>query len=176
MKPNIIRLSQRYATALRAHLQPGLPASLKPLELARFHKQAITTLKLSQSKDGLVRRAKMFFTEALTPIMATHDAAQQSQKDLQQLNAMLNRRTLELAATNRRLQCGIRQCKRVETTPQKTGKRSARLLKDSLQLQKGRRQLRHRIGAGQRRTITAQLPPGKAPVEGTLMESVETRL
>jgi signal transduction histidine kinase len=158
MKPNIIRLSQRYATALRAHVQsesgaglkPALELGrqaaalgLKPLELARIHEQAIATLKLSQRKDGMVRRAKTFFTEALTPIVATQDATHQSQKDLQQLNETLNRRTRELATTNRRLQLGIRQRKRVENTLQQTGKRSARLLKNSLQLQKGLRQLTH---------------------------------
>jgi methyl coenzyme M reductase subunit C len=128
MKPNIIRLSQRYATALRAHVQsesgaglkPALELGrqaaalgLKPLELARIHEQAIATLKLSQRKDGMVRRAKTFFTEALTPIVATQDATQRSQKDLQQLNETLNRRTRELATTNRRLQLGIRQLENV---------------------------------------------------------------
>jgi signal transduction histidine kinase len=175
MKPNLIRLSQRYVTALRAHVQSESGAGLKPartlgrqaatlglepLELARIHKQAIAPLKLSQSKDGMARRAKMFFTEALTPIVATHDAAQRSQKDLQQLNAMLNRRTRELAATNRRLQRGIRQRKRVETTLQKTGKRSARLLKDSQQLQQGLRRLtQQRLAAqeAERKQVSSEL-------------------
>jgi signal transduction histidine kinase len=158
MKRNVIRLSQRYVTALRAHLQPGPHAGLKPalelgrqaaalglepLELARIHEQALVALKLSKSKDGMVRRAKTFFTEAFTPIVETRVVTEQSKKDLKQLNETLNRRTRELAATNRRLQRGIRQRKRVETTLQQTGKRSARLLKNSLQLQKGLRQLTH---------------------------------
>ena len=180
MKPNIIRLSQRYVTALRAHVQSESGAGLKParalgrqaaalglapLELARIHKQAIVTLNLSQSKDGMARRAKTFFTEALTPIVETHDATQRSQKDLQQLNAMLNRRTRELATTHRRLQRGILQRKRVETTLQKTGKRSARLLKDSLQLQKGLRQLTYQRLATQeaeRKQVSSQLQDGIA--------------
>ena len=63
MKQKLIRLSQRYATALRTHLLPGARASLQPalelgrqavvlgvetLELARMHESALTTLDLSK--------------------------------------------------------------------------------------------------------------------------------
>src|SRR5208283_2523954 len=87
-KPN--RLSQRYVTALRQHLKPGSRAGLQPalrlgrravvlglktLELARIHDRAVTSLKLSASKNGLLKRAETFFIEALTPIVETHRAA-----------------------------------------------------------------------------------------------------
>jgi signal transduction histidine kinase len=156
MKPTTTRLSQCYALALRAHLQPGAtpdlqPAlklgrqaaafGLEPRELARIHEQAIATLKLSPNQNGRVREARIFFTEALTPIVATHCASQRSKMDLQRLSETLNQRTRELAATHRRLQQDILRRQRVETTLQQSGKRYARLLKDAQQLQQSLRRL-----------------------------------
>ena len=83
----LIKLSQRYVTALRSHLKRGRGASfqaalslgrqavglgLETLELALIHQQALITLELSSQKNGVVKRAELFFTEALTPIVATH--------------------------------------------------------------------------------------------------------
>src|ERR1039458_8912696 len=129
MKQKLIRLSQRYVTVLRNHRKQGPRASLLPaldlgrravavgletLELARMHERAVVTLELSSRKDGFIKRAEIFFSEAVIPIVETHRAAQQSKIDLNRLNAMLSRRTLELAATNRQLQQGIVRRKSVE--------------------------------------------------------------
>ena len=51
--------------------------------------------------------------------METHRAARQSKIDLNRLNETLNRRTLELAATNRQLQRGIVRRKSVEAALKK---------------------------------------------------------
>ena len=175
MKQKLIGLSQRYVTALRKHLKQGPRASLQPalglgrqavalgletLELARIHERALATLELSNSKNGLIKRAEIFFTEAITPIVETHRAARQSKIDLSRLNETLSRRTAELAATNRQLQRGIVRRKGVEAALKKSGEHYTRLLKESLQLQEGLRQLTHQVLAAQedeRKKISREL-------------------
>jgi len=175
MKQKLIRLSQRYVTALRTHLQPGVRANLLPalalgrqavalgvktLELARIHEHALDALKLSKSKNGFIRRAELFFAEALTPIVKTHRAAQQSKTDLHRLKATLSQRTLELAVTNRQLRRGVLRRKSVEAALKKSGVHYAKLLKESLQLQAGLRRLTHQVLAAQekeRKSISLEL-------------------
>ena len=164
MKQKIIGLSQRYVTALRKHLKQGSGASLRPalglgrqavtfgvetLEVARIHERAISTLELSRSKNGLIKRAEIFFSEVITPIVETHRAARQSKNQLHRLNETLSRRTMELAATNRQLQRGIIRRKGVEAALKKSGEYYTRLLNESLQLQEGLRQLTHQVLAAQ---------------------------
>ena len=90
MKRKLIRLSQRYRALLRKHLKQGPRASLRPalglgrqavavgletLDLARIHVGALAALEASSSRDGIIERAEIFFTEAITPIEKTHRAA-----------------------------------------------------------------------------------------------------
>lgn len=175
MKQKLIHLSQRYVTALRTHLKRGSRDSLQPaltlgrqavalgletLGLARIHERALSTLDLSKSKDGLARRAEIFFTEAIAPIVETHRAARQSKNELNRLNGTLDRRTAELAATNRRLQRGIIRRKRAEVALKKSGRHYARLLKESLQLQESLRHLTHHALSAQedeRKKISLEL-------------------
>jgi len=175
MKRKLTELSRRYVTALRKHLKPGPRASLQPalrlgrravvlgletLELARIHEQALTALELSSSRNGMIKRAENFFTEAITPIVETHRAARQSKIDLNQLKETLNRRTLELATANRQLQRGIVRRKSVEAALKQSGKHYTRLLKESLHLQKGLRQLTRQVLAAQedeRKKISREL-------------------
>jgi signal transduction histidine kinase len=175
MNVKLTVLSQRYARTLRRHLKQGTRASLQPalrlggqavalgletLELARIHERAVATLELSKSKNGEIKRAEIFFTEAITPIVETHRAARESRNDLGQLTRTLNRRTLELAATNRQLQRGIVRRKSVEAALKKSGQHYKKLLKESLQLQLGLRQLTHQVLAAQedeRKKISCEL-------------------
>jgi len=175
MKRKMNGLSRRYAAALRQHLRLGRRAGLQPalrlgrqavvlgletLELARIHEQAVATLELSFSKDGIGERAALFFAEAMTPIVETHRAARQSKMEWSRLNETLNRRTLELAVTNRQLQRGIFRRQSVEAALKSSGERYARLLRESLQLQEGLRQLTHRVLASQeeeRKKISLEL-------------------
>lgn len=175
MKQKLIGLSRRYVTALRIHLDQGPHASMVPalrlgrqavalgletLGLARIHEQALSLLKLSNSKNGLIKRAETFFTEAITPIMDTHRAARESKLDLNRITAKLSRRTVELAATNRQLQRGIIRRKSAECTLKKRGDHYTELLKDSLRLQEGLRHLTHKNLSAQeneRQTISHQL-------------------
>ena len=72
----------------------------------------------------------------------------------------MSRRTLELAVTNRQLKRGVVRRKSVEAALKKSGEHYARLLKDSLQLQEGLRQLTHQVLAAQeeeRKKISLEL-------------------
>jgi signal transduction histidine kinase len=164
MKRKLILLSGRYLAALRKHLKAGPRASLQPalragrqavglgldtLELARMHEHALGALNLYKSKNGLVKRAETFFSEALTPIVETHRAARQNKIDLNRLNEALTGRTAELATTNGLLQRGIVRRKSVEAALKKSGEHYGKLLKDSLQLQEELRQLTHQVLAAQ---------------------------
>jgi signal transduction histidine kinase len=125
-----------------------------------MHEQALATLELTSLQDGLNERADMFFSEALTPIVETHRAARQSKMELNRLNETLNRRTRELAATNRQLQNGIVRRKSVEAALKKSGEHYARLLKESLQLQEGLRQITRQVLSSQeeeRKKISLEL-------------------
>src|SRR5436190_82044 len=105
MKHKLIRLSQRYATALRKHLKQGPRASLQTarglgrhavslgletLDVARIHEGALATLEASSSRDGIIKRAEIFFTEAITPIEKTHRAALKASAHLNQVNKTLD--------------------------------------------------------------------------------------
>lgn len=164
MKQKLISLSHRYVTALRKHLKQRSRGSLQPalnlgrqavvlgletLELARIHENALGILELSSGQINQRKRAELFFTEALTPIVEIHRTALKSKLDLNQLNATLRQRTLELAVTNRLLQRGVIRRKSLEAAFKKNGRHYSRLLKESLQLQEGLRQLTHRLLAAQ---------------------------
>jgi len=175
MKQKLTGLSLRYAAALRNHLAQrdgeGLPAALalgrravacglETLELARMHEQALATVELSHRKKGQLKRAEIFFSEAMTPIVETHRAAREGKIVLNRLNDMLGRRTMELAASNRQLQRGIVQRKTVEAALKKSGEHYSKLLKKSLQLQEGLRQLTHQVLVAQeneRKQISSEL-------------------
>jgi len=163
-KRRIVALSERYAKALRTHLRAGLSASLRPalklgrqavslgletLELARMHERAFATFGPSRTKHQSLRKAEIFFTEALTPIVETHRAARQSKINLNRLTEKLDARTAELASSNHQLQRGIARRKSVEAALKKSGIHYSKLLNDSLHLQAGLRQLAHRLLAAQ---------------------------
>jgi signal transduction histidine kinase len=168
-------LSERYATALRRHLKENASANfqsalklgrdavalgVETLDLARMHERALIALELSGAKNGVIKRAGIFFCEAITPIVETHRAARQNKVELNRLNETLNRRTRELTAANYQLKAGILRRKCVETALKESGVHYTKLLKDSLQLQEGLRQLTHRVLAAQedeRKKISIEL-------------------
>jgi signal transduction histidine kinase len=180
MKLKLSALSGCYLAALRQHLkrgpQAGLQRALKlgrqavvlglgTLALARIHEQALDTLGISDSKVGLIKQAEVFFAEAITPIMKTQRCTPQSKIQLNRLNETLGRRTLELTVTNRRLHRGILRSKRMGAELKKSGEHYARLLKESLQIKEGLRQLTHKILLAQendRQTLSHQLQDGIA--------------
>jgi len=72
-----------------------------------------------------------------------------SQRYVRELQTRLDRRTVELAAANRQLQRGVVRREAIEASLKKSGKFYTALLKDSLQLQEGLRQLTRQALAAQ---------------------------
>jgi signal transduction histidine kinase len=175
MKRKLIGLSQRYGASLREHLKQGPRASLRParglgrqavavgletLDLARIHAEALATLEASSSRDGIIERAEIFFTEAITPIEETHRAALKANVRLSQLKKRLGRRTMDLAASNRSLKQRIAQRKTVEEALKKREEHSQKLLKEALALQHHLQHLTHQILSAQedkRKVISHEL-------------------
>src|SRR5271154_4163420 len=175
MKKKLTGLSQQYLAALKKHLKQGPQASLQPalglgrravtlgletLELARIHERAIVTLEAASGKDGIEKRAEIFFNEANTLIEETHRAARQGNAHLSRMKETLDQRTEELAVSNRQLQRGIVRRKVMEDAFEKTGRHHNKCLEESLRLQKRLRQLPHRVLAAQeddRKSISREL-------------------
>src|SRR5437588_11379233 len=122
MKRKLIKLSRRYQAALQKHLTQGPQASLQParqlgrqavrlgletLDVARIHEGALAALEASSSRDGIIKRAEIFFAEAVTPIEKTHLAAVKAIADLSEMNRRLDQRTVDLAASNRFLKQSV---------------------------------------------------------------------
>jgi hypothetical protein len=145
METKLTRLSQRYTTALRKHLRQERGASLHPaqrlgrgamasgleaLDLTRIHEIALARLVppsySSAIRKRMLKRAEVFFAEAITPIETTHRAAREAK-------VLLNRRngTVDLVASNRCLKLGIVQRKAAEKALKKSGEHFTQLLKKS---------------------------------------------
>jgi len=139
---------------LRKHLKQGPQASLQPaqglgrramalgletLDLARFHEQALITLVLPGdspgTRDRIIRRAGTFFAEAITPIEKTHRTAQEANAHLNQMIQRLNQRSVDLTASNRRLQQEIAQRKSVEESLRRSKQHYSQLLEQSRHMQ-----------------------------------------
>jgi two-component system, NarL family, sensor histidine kinase DegS len=175
MKRKMMLLAGRYQAALQKHMRGGDGVNVRPalslgrqsvalgletLELARMHEQALVNLRLAGGKNGMIKRAEIFFTEVIGPVVETHRAGRDSKIQLNRLNETLNRRTGELAVTNRQLQRGVIRRKSVESALKKSGEHYAKLLKDSLQLQERLRQLTHEVLTAQeveRKKISREL-------------------
>jgi signal transduction histidine kinase len=152
--------SRRYQMALRKHLKEGPRSSqrpatrlgrqaaalgLEPLDVARIHEITLATLKSSGRKEGILKRAGIFFAEAITPIEQTHRAALSDNRHVKQLTATLKRRTSGLAVSKRRVKLRISQRKNAEEALKISGEHYAKLLKESHRLQEHLRHLTHRI-------------------------------
>jgi signal transduction histidine kinase len=122
---------------------------LETLDVARIHEAAVSSLEASRSRDGIIKRAEMFFTEAITPIEKTHRAALKANARLNQLNKTIRRRTVDLAASDRHLKQGVVQRKAMEQSLKKSAGHYGRLVKESRRLQKHLRQLTHQILSAQ---------------------------
>ena len=160
MKQKFTRLSRRYVAALRKHLKQGPQASLKSahglgrqavslgletLDVARIHQGALATMEASSSRDGIIKQAEIFFTEAVTPIEKTHKAALEANARLNRVNKTLDRRTVDLAASNRSLKQSVARRKTVEGDLKESKAHSKRLLEESHRLQRHLRDLTQQI-------------------------------
>lgn len=133
---------------------------LETLDVAKIHEATLATLDASGSRDGIIKRAEIFFTETVTPIEKTHRAARKASADLSRVNKVLDRRALDLAASNRSLKQSIVRRKTAEEALKKRERRSKKLLEESRHLQKHLQRLTHQILAAQenkRRKISHDL-------------------
>ncbi|MGA2221366.1 MAG: ATP-binding protein [Verrucomicrobiia bacterium] len=179
MKRKLTGLSRRYQAALRKHLKQGSQASSEPaqrlgrqamatgletLDLARIHEQALITLVLpsysARTRDAMVRLAGAFFAEAITPIEKTHRTARDANVHLNKMIGTLNRRSADLADSNRQLKQEIVQRKSVEESLRKSERHYSQLLEQSHRLQQQLRLLSRQLLAAQeeeRKKISREL-------------------
>ncbi len=164
MKHDVTGFARRYAKALRSHLQAASPAKLETalrlgrqavvdkietLELARIHEQSMPEADGKKDPLDKKRLSDEFFAEAVAPIVETHRASRENQRQLKVQSQTLSRRTQELASANRQLELGILRRKEVEAALKQSGEHYAKLLQDSVQLQNGLRRLTQQVLAAQ---------------------------
>jgi len=164
MSRKLNALSGRYLGALRRHLKhspradldmarglgrQAVAMGLETLDVARIHQRALATLEAASSKDGILERASIFFTETITPIEETHRAALKASARLERVSKTLGQRTVELAASHRSLKVGIARRKVAQAALKKSREHNRRLLEESLALQKHLQHLAHRILSAQ---------------------------
>ena len=179
MKRKSSGLSRRYQAALCRYLKQDSAASSEPaarvgrqavalgletLDLALIHEQALITRVLPSCapavRDRLVRRAGVFFAEAILPLEETHRSALEANAHLSRLNQELNRRTVELAASNQELKKEIAQRQAVEHNLRQSEQHSTQLLEQSRRLQEQLRHLSRQILSAQeeeRKRISREL-------------------
>jgi signal transduction histidine kinase len=179
MKSKCAELSRLYHAALKEYLRQGSGSGMEPahevgrhalslgletLDLARVHEIALASLVLpgysSSTSDGLMGRAGMFFTEAITPIEQTHRGAREANAKLNQVNAELSRQTRELAASNQELQEEIVRRMAVEESLRASELTASELLAKSQQMQEELRHLSRELLTAQeeeRRKISREL-------------------
>jgi len=157
-------LARRYKQALRRYLAQGPGASLQPalrlgcqavvlgletLDLVLIHEQAVLAQALPLDspdiRDRIIRRAGMFFAEAILPLEETHRTVMEANAHLSRLNQRLSQRTQDLSASNRQLKKEIGRRQVVEETLRQSEQHSVRLLAQSRRLQSQLRLLSRRV-------------------------------
>lgn len=179
MKIKNPELVNRYLVALRAHLGSRRPSGLETarllggeimaagyvtLDLARLHELALVTLardhNLTNTRNGLIRRAANFLTSALIPLERAHRATRASLAQARQRAATLRGHTAALAEGNRQLRREVRRRKAGEAAVSKGKVHYQRLFLQSQIMQKKLRHLARQILAAQeneRREISREL-------------------
>ncbi|MFA5191919.1 MAG: histidine kinase, partial [Verrucomicrobiia bacterium] len=172
-------LLRRYRAALCRYLRQGRAASLEPavrlgrqagvlnletLDLARIHEQVLiaylSPIRSSIARDQVLKRAGMFFAEAILPLEKTHRIALEINGHLNSLNRTLNQRTVELAASNRELQKEVARRQAIEENLRTNEQHSIQLLEQSRHLQEQLRRLSRQVMSAQeeeRKKISREL-------------------
>jgi len=173
------KFSRLYQAALLTYLKQGSKARLQPahgmgkqalavgvqtLDLAKLHEKILVADVLPNHQESkrtaLIRRAGIFFTEAITPIETIHRGTREAAVHLNQIVEMLSQRTVELAASNVDLKQEIVQRKAVEKALKKSEHHYSQLLEQSERLQEQLRQLSREILSAQedeRKRISREL-------------------
>ena len=157
-------LARQYGAALRRYLESGkaedLPAAVKAgrravalgletLDLAIVHERALLAQELpdlsAAARERGIKRAGVFFAEAILPLEETHRAAREANGRLNGLNRDLNQRSRDLAAANRKLEGEIARRRGVEKSLRRSNRQSRELLKREQGLLKELRLLSRRV-------------------------------
>ncbi|MEI7926960.1 MAG: sensor histidine kinase [Verrucomicrobiales bacterium] len=164
MKTEPRSLSRSYLAELRKHLKAGTRTSvtsarklgmkavalgLETLHIAKIHEEALILLASAQDSSRVrrevIRRAGIFFAEAITPIEEAHRGARESNVQLKQMIETLTLRTNELEVSNEELMLEINHRKAVEDDLRISEGTSSQLLSRSLQMQEEMRNLSRRL-------------------------------
>lgn len=173
------RLSQRYLTMLRTHLgtrRPGngdraqelgravLAGGLATLDLAVMHEKAVVALAarhdFDNMRNGSMKRAGAFFTQALIPLEAAQQATREANRHLCLRNEALRTHTAALAAANRLLEREVMRRKAGEREIRKGKEHYQKLFLESQIMQRKLRQLTRKIISAQeeeRKEISREL-------------------
>ena len=172
-------LTQSYQAALRQYIQEGSAAGLKSamrlgrkavelgletLDLARIHEQAMIDQALpidsATIRGRIIKRAGVFFIEAILPMEKTHRSALEGNVHLSRLNQALKQRTLGLADSNWKLKREIARRRVVEENLRQSEQHSSGLLAQSRRMQEQLQLLSRRVLSAQeeeRKRISREL-------------------
>lgn len=172
-------LSVRYLAALKISLRrkklgngdraqglgrAAVSAGLVTRNLALIHEQALihlaSTYNFSNTADGSLKRAGLFFTQALIPLEAAQRATRETNRLLRQRNETLHQHTAALAEGNRRLLREIARRQAGELTIIKGREQYQKLFEESLLMQRKLRRLTRQILSAQeeeRKNISREL-------------------
>lgn len=172
-------LSARYLAALRNHLERKIPGNgghaqslgraalangLVTLDLAIMHEQAVVALaptyNFTDTHNGSIKRAGLFFTQALIPLETAQKATRKTNSLLKQRNRTLHQLTAALTKGNRRLEREITRRKSGEEAIRKGKEQYRELFLESQIMQKKLRQLTRQIISAQeeeRKEISREL-------------------
>ena len=172
-------MSARYLAALRGHLgrsvvgngdraqalgRAALASGIVTLDLATMHWRAMIALApahdFTETRNGSLERAGLFFTQALAPLEAAHRATRATNRQLHERNETLRHDAAALLTGNRRLEREIVRRKAGEVVIRKGQKDYRALFLESQVMQKKLRQLTRQIISAQeeeRKQISREL-------------------
>lgn len=178
MKTNPSEFALHYQKALRAHLDEGPRASLLGARglgalalksgiqtpgLAKVHEQILVEDILpgvpDRGKPAMVRRAGRFFAAAIVPVEATGHARRETLRHIKIIEA-LSQRTVELAASNLKLNLEIQGRIEAENALKLSERRTTQSLEQAVLLKEQLRDLSRQLMNAQeeeRKTISREL-------------------
>lgn len=142
----------------------AVAAGFATLDLAIMHEQAVVALDrtcdFARTRNGALRRAGIFFTQALRPLEAAQRNTRETNRQLEERNEVLRRHTAALARGNRRLEREVARREAGEVAIRKGRKHYQKLFVESLAMQKKLRLLTRQIISAQeeeRKEISREL-------------------
>lgn len=168
MKKNVGEFAVRYGHAVRRYVTQPAGSDLRPafrlggeaavlgihlLAMAQIHEQSLggadpttTPAKSATTSNATrLRRSELFFSEAILPMVETHQAAVHCRSELGKLTATLTTRNRELAESQKALKQGLKQRVDAEGALKECGKRYASLVESTREMKLNLRRLTQRV-------------------------------